>query len=101
MNTNETVGAAVLLPLRIVAAVVAAALLLLAWLPVSLIVLWNQRNEPIPLGDRFIGAFGWPLMILTFNEFVSLGGLDNPLLSKISRLLTVKFRPTETARTGE
>jgi|GEM_PF-2355543 len=91
-SNEERVGAAVLSPVKGLAVIVMAALVIIAYLPVTLLLLLRAfskegRRGGGSLRERISGAFKWPLAVLGINEFLSLGGFDIPLLSSISEWL--------------
>lgn len=80
-TTNEKVGAVVLLPVKLAVVLLVLAAIVLAYPFMGVYVLVAGEG---PMMERVKRAATWPLGILAMNDFMSLGGMDNPTLSKIS-----------------
>lgn len=81
---TEKVGAAVLWPFKVLGLLVAAVLLVVAYPIVACI---NLATGEGTFANRAKVAATWPLGILAMNDFMSLGGMNSPTLSRISSAL--------------
>ena len=92
-TANEKVGALVLFPIKVVALVLVVALVIVAYPFVA--VAHFATNKDCALSERFKSALCWPLGILAMNDFMSLGGMDNPTLSRITSIINGRFTRTK------
>lgn len=103
-SMEQRVGRAVLLPFRIILLVVVLAVLLpLIIVSYPFVAIWVIFRVQVPGGWRRRLKVGllWPLYaiggVLAMNEFLSLGGLNNPTLSRftgwLERLFEERKRP--------
>jgi len=90
MSFAEKVGKTVLFPFKVVAIVVAVPLFIIAYPLVGIYILFRGEGS---IGQRLTIAVGWPLHVLAMNEFLSLGGFNIPLLSRITEWIEKVSRP--------
>lgn len=81
-TTNEKVGAVVLFPVKLAGVIVVIALVVVAYPFVA--VAHFATNKDCTLSERFKSALCWPMGILAMNDFMSLGGMNSPTLSRIT-----------------
>ncbi|HXH27353.1 MAG TPA: hypothetical protein VNG90_05650 [Candidatus Acidoferrum sp.] len=51
-----------------------------------------QAKDKPALSHRLQLSLGWPLVLLSLNESLPVGGMDNPILSWITRLVPKSWR---------
>lgn len=88
MSIYERVGRIVLLPVKLGICLIALPFVVLAYPVVAVYILVVSEGSP---KQRIINALMWPLWLLAFNDFLSLGGYDNKTLSSINAWLNDKF----------
>ncbi len=88
MSIYERVGRIVLLPFKavivLVLLIVGLPLLIICYPFVSTYVFFKAEGS---LKERAQMAAFWPLSILAMNDFLSLGGMNNPTLSRLTSWL--------------
>lgn len=88
MSIYERTGRIILFPVKLGICLIALPLVVLAYPVVAVWLLFYGEGS---LKERVINAATWPLALLAMNELLSLGGLDNPTLSRISDWLNDRF----------
>lgn len=88
LSLYERVGRVVLFPVKLGICLIALPVVLLAYPVIAIYILFVSEGG---LKQRIIKAVAWPLALLAFNDFLSLGGLNNKTLSRISDWLNDRF----------
>ena len=81
MSAEDKIGRAVLLPVKLALVVISIPLVVAAY---PFVGIWVFVRAPGTLKERAQAAAYWPLLLLALNDFLSLGGQDSSLLTRIS-----------------
>lgn len=89
MSIYERVGRIILFPVKLGICLIVLPFAVLAY---PLVAVYIMFTSEYPLKERVVVAVTWPLAILVMNDFLSLGGLNNRALSRVSDWLHDRFR---------
>jgi len=85
---TEKVGFIVVAPFVVLLCPILLLILILAYPIIGVVILFNGEGS---LLERIKLALLWPLGVLALNDFLSLGGLDNRFLTRVTELLKRAF----------